>query len=243
MVDANNDELDPAAITDGTEYAIQYQIKVGSKRYQTTRCLFSYKTDALRGRATRVWEVFLITPVKLRNPSKLVLKDVWLDGPSEGDLWKQLKAEVANNPEDKRIFEAHFLTHVHGEKVHVVPSTLEKSKILDFLFVIVPSIQCEREVNTHTGSTNATTVGQPAVVPPTTAPLYEKLEEFCIRARTHYREVFSQVCEVYHDLMELPTMVKTLCHTVQGMPLFMPSLHPITIRHPPFISATIDVEI
>lgn len=34
-------------------------------------------------------------------------------------------------------------------------------------------------------------------------------------ARAHHRDVFEQVCEVYHDLTELPKMFRALSHVVK----------------------------
>lgn len=213
VVDADSVKLDPAKIDTKTKPKIQYIIKVGKKKkYQTTRCLFDYKADALRGRGTRVWEVF---PVD-EPTTRLVLKDVWLDGKSEGSLWAELKTAVQHNPEDQELFNAHFLTHLYGAEVPAIGGKLEKSDIVDLLTIGLPTVQPQRESITHTGSGRVFSVGQPAVVPRPVKSIKDKLAALVVSPRKHYRELFEQVCIVYHNLTEVPTMFTALCHTVKG---------------------------
>lgn len=229
MVDAEHNKLDPTTITKSTKFTIQYRIQLGDKTYQTTRSLFDFRADALCGRATRVWEVFLIpddsTSLVPDPNTRLALKDMWLDGESEGALWQKLETAVKKNPQDKEIFDSYFLTHVHGAEVPVNGGILDKLKITHLLTVLLPTLPSQRSSKTHEGSLRASAVGQAAIVPEKTVESFGKrLSKFPLTRRKHYRDVFKQVCKVYHDLTDIHQMFTALFHIVKGMPMFMPSI-------------------
>jgi hypothetical protein len=67
----------------GISHTIQYRFRVGSKHYQSTKCLADFRANDIVGRATRVWEVVEIRQGSDGNWESFglpcALKDVWMD--------------------------------------------------------------------------------------------------------------------------------------------------------------------
>lgn len=227
-----------SCIWDGQKTTVpQYLITVRSaehpdavKKYQTTRLISACCAEAIRGRGTRMWEVKEVKRGKMTG-EPMMLKDSWIDSdrPREEVVIKKISGDAKRfeNPEDKDLLQQSLPKPVIagdvwiGDDVDITICGRERTfGSLSRFNLVRPPVAYNTDSSTDTeptpppaGSSVPTASVQGNVAHHNGAT--EKPVAVC-RSKTHYRVVFSEVCEVLHEIDSLPDILYTLCKVCEG---------------------------
>lgn len=219
-------------IWDGRQTTIpQYLITVRStdhphavKQYQTIRLISAIGAEAIRGRGTRMWEVKEVKKGKLVGASRM-LKDLWIDSdrPREDAVIKKIfdDAKRLGNTEDRYTLQQSFLEPIIAGDVWIgndADSTIDRRpgahRPSKFSLVRPPVTY-----NTDSSASSSTEATPPPTTPSSNGPAKKPA---AYHSKTNYRIVFSEVCEVLHEITSLPDILYTLCKVSEGT-LHVPS--------------------
>ncbi|KAJ7593018.1 hypothetical protein C8J56DRAFT_733045, partial [Mycena floridula] len=212
---------------------IQYDILVGEKRYCTLEVLSDFKADVISGRAARIWRVREINKDGVPFGDERALKDFWLeaDSPSEKEIYDELKAlvENSNSAADSAVFKDHFMEVIDGGRVQdssgqdAFAKELTRADFHQVLSVVPDStfgLQIPLTRNVHPGSVQPDTVGSlPTTVTLSVQTSVHQDFPMVFPKRFHQRTVFALVGTPYHELTNIPVILRIIHNITQALKL------------------------
>jgi len=200
------------------------------RTYRSVRILSEFSADAIRGRATRVFEAYEIgdNGKRIRGAKNVAIKDFWLDSSRESEavvLKKILKGA-------KKSMKAKFLTVVIWGKVSTDGNEDSTDRIMNGLKLGPRGYEDPDHPNPvqfylrQRDSNRATQRSGASGLAPT--PL-SKFTPSVVRfgAKTHQRIVFKEVGHPIHDEKSIKTVFKAVRDAAEGQyKLFVPRIKP-----------------
>jgi Fungal protein kinase len=183
----------------------------GEKTYRTSKILFSYGADPLRGRGTRVFEGRLLED-GMPSGHSVAIKDGWVDHDRkrEATILADLYAEA--DEADKLLIEQHFLTVLAYGDV-IVSGQIDHTRDLimrgkdvptssQFLLTNLPPLRSTRGLSTLTYDDSALTRAQRAT--------------YRFSDKVHNRTVYKEVAAPIYTVKGLAVSFQVLQDTTIG---------------------------
>ena len=182
--------------------------------YQTTRIIFDYGADALRGRGTRVFEALRLEDnIEVGEP--VVIKDVWVDNGQEREdrILSQLFNEA--DDKDKELVKKYFQTVlacgnviIDGKVDHTRDLITRGKDIPTGCKFYLPTKAPRPEYLSSTGFTQSWDQFELSRAPPTTHRRFAP--------KVHYRVVFKDVGKPLHEVRNLRDGFQLLVDAIAG---------------------------
>lgn len=210
-----------------------------ARTFRTVKLLSSMGAEVIRGRGTRVWMVNEVIDGKVIEDISYVLKDAWVDSDREreGTVVKSIEqdAKKLKDPDERQdLLDCLLTTEAEGDvrlSDGTVDRTISGRKRTRLLMVN----RSRYNLTPHTSRTPSSSSVKASKDPPKPggnakrggdkhAPgdhrdlshASETPEPVVYDAKTHYRIVFEEVCEVLHELPSLYSIVYTLWKACAG---------------------------
>lgn len=212
------------------------------KTFRTTELISSIGAEAIRGRGTRVWKVHEVKKGRVNTKKTYVLKDAWVDsdrmreGKVVAEISKDAEEQLEDEAEKQALLRCLLTTKVAGDvllsdgtsdcticgrkrKRHIVKNTDR--------FSLMPYTSPSKSKPTPPAQNlRPKRKGKPKRGGGTRAPGdhqdaadgSESLQQaITYDAKTHYRIVFQEACNVLHELTSLGGIIHALWQVCRGM--------------------------
>lgn len=211
------------------------------RTFRTTELISSIGAEAIRGRGTRVWKVNEVVRGRVNKKKTYVLKDAWVDSDRmrEGKVVATIREDAEKQLEDEKekevLLRCLLTTLVEGDVV-LSDGTADRT---------LSGRKRGRHIVKNTDRFSLTPYTAPSKLKPTAPPLgveskrkrkgarggeekspgdhkdvtdgSEGLQQAIVYdAKTHYRIVFAEACDVLHELTSLFDIVYTLWKVCNG---------------------------
>jgi len=209
-------------VDDGIQYDISLQSPEGLiSVYRTTRIISDFGAEALRGRATRVFEAYPRPDAEASpagTPKLVVIKDSWRDWDRKRE--DEIHAEIFSDLEKAKGTEAakadmrYFLTIREAADVAVDGKKDDTHLLLHYS--PLPQDCCWHTISADPAlsrTRHTSSVGYP----PSDNSCRDTPKPFKIHHRTHCRLVFEEVCTTVFELANLDDAFETLRDGLQGL--------------------------
>lgn len=220
-----------------------------SKTYRTLRLISGIGAETIRGRGTRVWEVQEVKCGKVDRSKNYVLKDVWVDTDRmrEGNVVTEIRkdaAQLMDANEKQALLDCLLKTSFDGD-------VLLSDGAVD---CTISGRKRGRHISKNDERFNLTPYSAPPELKPTSPPPgpsqnrkgkrggarrtpgdhHDAADDtkgaqkaIVYDAKTHYRIVFEEVCDVLHEIKSIRKIMYTLWKACGGEK-FAPAFCPLT---------------
>ncbi|KAF8909747.1 hypothetical protein CPB84DRAFT_1765365 [Gymnopilus junonius] len=193
---------------DPSKKSFDYEIRLREKTYRTVKVLSDFRADALRGRATRVFEAKEIEGGEVVSGPSVVIKDSWMDADrdTEGDIQRAVLHDLPKELHQyfREIVADNYV--LAGDEVdHTSLVHLRGLEITDASKYRLPIVKDDSHVEP-----------QQSLGLEIDPDLHESATEgFIYYPKVHYRIIFKDVCQPLEEVRSWPTIYKALGDVVE----------------------------
>lgn len=216
------------------------QAPVVVKTFRTVKLLSGIGAETIRGRGTRVWEVYKVEDGKVDESHTYVLKDAWVDSDRmpEAKVIAAIEADAKQleDEEEKQALLGCLLTTSEAGNVLLSDGTVDCT---------LSGRKRGRHIVKNNEKFNLTPYSAPPGLKSTSPPVPSPTKNYARRAgdrrspgdhhdaaddakpgeqkaivydaKTHYRIVFEEVCSVLHEITSIRKIMYTLWGACRGM--------------------------
>lgn len=211
------------------QYDIMVQTRVNpsapvrAKTFRTSKLISGIGAETIRGRGTRVWEVHEVKDGKVDSSRTYVLKDTWVDSDRmrEGDVVIEIRAdaEQLKDAEEKKALLGSLLNTALAGDVLLSDGAVDcTTRGCNRGRRIVKNDESSPDPNPSQNRKRKrdSVIGTPKDLHDAANDTEDAEKTITYDAKTHYRIVFEEVCDVLHEIKSIQKIMFMLWKACGG---------------------------